>query len=377
MDGGPLREARAVRIAGEEASGRFSVAPARSNDSRLRVCLAASGGGHFRQLLDLEPVWSRHEHFFVTEDSPLTRSIAEKHRVHFIAHFALGQIRRGAPIRMTIGAARNFVGSALLMMRHRPDVVVTTGAAAAFFSVLWAKLLGAKVVLVETFARFDGPSVFGRFAVRLADLKVVQSEGLRRAWPDAVVFNPLKLAQGPIPEKQPLLFATVGAVLPFDRLVRMIADLRAEGGITERVIAQVGASGLAVEGLETYESLSFDEMQSHLRDADLVVCHAGTGSLITALQAGCRVVAVPRERDRKEVNDNHQFEIAESFAVRGLIEVAHDKGELAAALRRARARPRLKVAFDHSDLSEFLNRKLDEWSAARPRKRQRGVLPRR
>jgi hypothetical protein len=29
---------------------------------RLRVCLAASGGGPVRQLLDLEQVWSRHEH---------------------------------------------------------------------------------------------------------------------------------------------------------------------------------------------------------------------------------------------------------------------------------------------------------------------------
>ena len=54
----------------------------------LRVALAGSGGGHVRQLLDLERVWSNFEAFFVTEDTPLGRSIAERHTAHFVPHFA-------------------------------------------------------------------------------------------------------------------------------------------------------------------------------------------------------------------------------------------------------------------------------------------------
>jgi UDP-N-acetylglucosamine transferase subunit ALG13 len=333
--------------------------------SSIRICLAASGGGHVRQLLDLERLWFAHEHFFVTEDTPLTRSIAEKHTVRLVPHFALGQIRHGAPIRMLLAACRSFVGSALLMMRERPDVVVTTGAGTVFFPVLWARLFGARVILVETFARFDGPSLFGKFCAPLASLKIVQSASLRAAWPDAAVFDPLRLTDAPAPKKQPLLFVTVGATLPFDRLVQMVADLKAVGEIPEQVVIQTGANGLSPAGIETYKTLSFDEMQTRLRDADIVICHAGTGSLITALRAGCRIIAVPRERDRKEVYDDHQFEIAQSFAARGLIDTARDKTELAAALERARSRPRVIAAFDHAQLNEFLREKLDEWSVER------------
>jgi UDP-N-acetylglucosamine transferase subunit ALG13 len=181
------------------------------------------------------------------------------------------------------------------------------------------------------------------------------------------VFDPLQLTDAPAPEKQPLLFATVGATLPFDRLVQMVADLKAVGEIPEHVVIQTGSNGLSPEGIETYESLSFDEMQARLRDSDIVICHAGTGSLITALRAGCRVIAVPRERDRKEVYDDHQFEIAQSFAARGLIDMACDKDELAAALKRARCRPRVTAAFDHAQLNEFLKEKLTEWSTERSR----------
>jgi UDP-N-acetylglucosamine transferase subunit ALG13 len=111
-------------------------------------------------------------------------------------------------------------------------------------------------------------------------------------------------------------------------------------------------------------------MQAQLRRADIVICHAGTGSLITALREGCRVVVVPRQAGRKEVYDDHQAEIAESFAARGLIEVANGPAELIEALARARARPRIFATTDHTRLVDYLNAKLAEWP---PRRRRSGA----
>jgi UDP-N-acetylglucosamine--N-acetylmuramyl-(pentapeptide) pyrophosphoryl-undecaprenol N-acetylglucosamine transferase len=65
--------------------------PERRAGPRLRVCLAGSGGGHIWQLLDLEPAWGSHDVFFVSEDTALSRSIAEKRPTHSVPHFALGQ----------------------------------------------------------------------------------------------------------------------------------------------------------------------------------------------------------------------------------------------------------------------------------------------
>jgi UDP-N-acetylglucosamine transferase subunit ALG13 len=305
---------------------------------RLRICLAGSGGGHVRQLLDLEPVWKQHDSFFVTEDTALGHSVAAKHRTHFVTHVAVGQARLGAPGKMLIGAFRNFFQSARAIWKERPDVVISTGAGAVFFAVLWARLLGAKVVIVDSFARFDKPSLFARIAGPIAHRKVVQSKALSHFWPDAKVFDPLRMLSGERPPKQPLLFATVGATLPFDRLVTSVANLKARGLIPERIVAQVGIGGVAPEGLEVVETLPFEEMQRLLREADLVVCHGGTGSLITALREGCRVVSLPRLFELGEHYDDHQAEITTAFAARGLIGVARSEEELASALEEARRR---------------------------------------
>jgi UDP-N-acetylglucosamine transferase subunit ALG13 len=312
-------------------------------------------------------VWSSHDHFFVTEDTPLGRSIAEKHRAHFVPHFAWGKMRHGAPVRVLLAAAKSFFLTARLAARERPDIVITTGAGTIFFFVMWARLFGAKVILMESFARVEAPSRFGRLTAPLASVKIIQSAKIGGSWPDAALFDPLRVAEHVDCKKEPVIFVTVGATLPFDRLVSMVAELAASGRIPERVIVQTGVGGLAPPDLESHESMSFDQIQAELSRADIVICHAGTGSLITALRQGCRVVAVPRRADLKEVYDDHQTEIAESFAARGLIEVADSLGELVAALDKARARPRIHATTDHSELVDYLNAKLDEWT---PQRRQ-------
>lgn len=332
-----------------------------ATQGRLRVCLAASGGGHLRQLIDLEPVWSQHDYFFVSEDTALSRSIAEKHPARFVSHFALGQARLGSPGRMAAGALRNFFQSARLMFTQRPHVLITTGAGAVFFSVVWARLLGAKVVVIESFARFQGPSVFGRLAARFAHAKVVQSQALTTYWPDAAVFDPLRELDTPRPQKKPFVFATVGAILPFDRLVNMVAEAKARGAISEDVLIQTGVGGVAPAGVETVETLSFEDMQARLQEADIVVCHGGTGSLITALRQGCRVIAVPRLFEHGEVYDNHQAEITEAFAARGYLAVAHTADELVDALEIVRERPPTMATSDPTALISHLNQLLDGW----------------
>lgn len=347
---------------------RTSATPDEIQTGRLKVCLAGSGGGHVRQLLDLEPAWSKHDCFFVTEDTALGRSIAENHRTHFVAHVALGQARLGAPARMVRAALLNFLQSARIMLKERPQVVVSTGAGAVFFAVVWGRLIGAKIVVIESFARFQRPSMFTRLAAPLAHQKVVQSAALQAFIPDAAVFDPMQVLEGERPRKEALLFATVGATLPFDRLVDMVGELKTRGDITERVVIQTGVGGtVAPAGVELVETLPFEKMQHYLRAADIVVCHGGTGSLITALREGCRVIAVPRLFEKGEHYDNHQAEIAKAFAARGLIEVANSTDELSSALKKVRARAPVLATSNPVGLIGHLDLLLSQWARERGR----------
>lgn len=326
----------------------------------LRICLAGSGGGHVRQLLDLEPFWTESDCFFVTEDTALGRSIAENHDTCFVPHVALGQARLGAPFRMLGAAVRNMMRSAAIVFRKRPDIIVTTGAGSVFFTVFWGRLTGAKVIAIDSFARFTGPSAFARMVGPLAHIRIAQSAEAARQW-GALCFDPFRLLEEERPEKEALLFATVGATLPFDRLTQMVAQAKSSGDIPENVLAQVGTGGIRPEGMESVETLSFDAMKQMLRDADIVVCHGGTGSLITALREGCRVIAVPRQFDRGEHYDDHQSEITRAFAERGLIGVVERDEDFGAALQAARAREPVAATTDPSELIAYLNNLVANW----------------
>ncbi len=86
---------------------------------------------------------------------------------------------------------------------------------------------------------------------------MVQSAGLAEAWPDARVFDPMRVLDTSPPPKKPLLFVTVGATLPFDRFVQAVARLKTEGAIPEEIIVQTGVGGVRPPGLETHETLPF------------------------------------------------------------------------------------------------------------------------
>lgn len=333
----------------------------------MRLCLAGSGGGHVRQLLDLEPLWGEYDHFFVTEDLALGRSIAEKNRAYFVSHVALGQARLGAPFRMAAAAARNFAQSFRIAWKERPDVVITTGAGSVFFVTLWSRLLGAKVVAIDSFARFNGRSAFARIVSPIAHERIAQSDAVAKEWRGAKLFDPFRLAEPPKRVKQPFLFATVGATLPFERLVTLVTEAKAAGLIPERVLVQTGegAATRPVPGVEMVESLPFDQVQAILRDASLVVCHGGTGSLITALREGCGVIAVPRRFERGEHYDDHQHEITQAFAQRGLISVAETPDDFASALKEARVRTPVAATTDPGALIAHLRSLLSGWRGKR------------
>lgn len=330
------------------------------------LCLAASGGGHVRQLLDLEPLWRDFDSFFVTEETALGSSIAEDRECYFVPHVALGQAKLGNPIAMLWGAVRSLGRSFWIIRRTRPDFLLTTGAGSMIFVMAWAKLFGARTILVDSFARFEKPSAFARIASPLADVRIAQSAQSARRWSGALCFDPFRMIDDPRPAKEPLMFATVGATLPFPRLVDLVCEAKVGGHIPERVVLQVGAGaniGSPVEGLECVETMPFGEVQAMLQKADLVVCHGGTGSLITALRAGCRVIAVPRRFEKGEHYDNHQAEITETFQQRGLLEIADTPEGFVLALERVRSREPLRATTDPSALITWLR----EWmEAGRP-----------
>lgn len=127
------------------------------------------------------------------------------------------------------------------------------------------------------------------------------------------------------------------------------------------MIAQVGENGRVVDGFETHETLPFDQVKAILHDADIVVCHGGTGSLVTALQAGCKTIAVPRRFERGEHYDDHQLEITSAFKARGMILTAETQDEFDSALAQWREKRPVVATRDPAEMLAHIRSLLNTW----------------
>lgn len=74
--------------------------------------------------------------------------------------------------------------------------------------------------------------------------------------------------------------------------------------------------------------MAFEEVQSTMHSAELVVCHAGVGTIITALRAGKRPAVIPRRVNYGEHVDDHQLDIATQLADRELIHLVESASDL-------------------------------------------------
>jgi len=132
-----------------------------------------------------------------------------------------------------------------------------------------------------------------------------------------------------------MIYVTVGKMpLGFDRLV-MAADGLAKT-IGEDVFIQAGSSSYVPVNARYKDFLGFDEAEAHLRDASLIVSHAGIGTIIGALRSGTPIVVVPRRERYKEHFNDHQMEVADAIEGRPGVRVVHDIAELREAVEAMR-----------------------------------------
>jgi UDP-N-acetylglucosamine transferase subunit ALG13 len=137
----------------------------------------------------------------------------------------------------------------------------------------------------------------------------------------------------------PLVFASVGTDYhPFDRLSRwMDGWLEAGGSSAARCFVQTGTS--AVPRLaEHRQYLGHAEMEAMVREAAVVVCHGGPGTIMLASTLGKRPIVVPRRKRYGEHVDDHQCSFTARIAAEGAIILAQSEEELRTSLDAALGR---------------------------------------
>jgi UDP-N-acetylglucosamine transferase subunit ALG13 len=136
-----------------------------------------------------------------------------------------------------------------------------------------------------------------------------------------------------------MIFATCGSChLPFERMMQALAVLPADELIVQHGPAQPPPAARAVR------FLPFDEIVALIDQADMVVSHAGVGSIICATRAGHTPIVFPRLSRFAEMVDDHQVELTAALDQRGSVRVAWGADDLLAAIRSLPVRGSAVVA---------------------------------
>lgn len=132
-----------------------------------------------------------------------------------------------------------------------------------------------------------------------------------------------------------MIFVTVGThEQQFNRLVKAVDDLVADGTITEEVIVQKGYTDYEPKHCKAYKLISYKDMQKYYDEARIIITHGGPASFMAALERGKTPIVMPRLKKYDEhVNDHQDYFCREVEKRRGGIAVASNARELKEALR--------------------------------------------
>jgi len=128
----------------------------------MKICLVCSHGGHLTEMLQLIKAFEGHEIFFLTYKS--SRTNVMKFRKYLIENIGKNPFKFLVSIPLILK----------VLIKEKPDLIISTGAEIAIPVFYIAKLLRIKTIFIESWCRVKNPSGTGKLVYHVSDLFLVQ-----------------------------------------------------------------------------------------------------------------------------------------------------------------------------------------------------------
>ena len=142
----------------------------------------------------------------------------------------------------------------------------------------------------------------------------------------------------------------------FSRLLTYIE----EADIDDEIIVQAGHTKFESKKMKIFDFIDYDKMNQYIDMADIIITHAGTGSILSPLKKKKTVIACPRKQEYGEHIDNHQEEIVNVFFSEGYILKLDENSELNTLLKEAKKFKPKKFFSNTSQFRDKLIREINE-----------------
>lgn len=137
-----------------------------------------------------------------------------------------------------------------------------------------------------------------------------------------------------------MIFLTIGTHEPFDRLVQAVDEWMDRKAQTHQIVAQAispTSGAYSPRNFELTPHLSPRDYEERILRAELIVSHAGMGSILTAFTHGKPIVIMPRRGHLRETRNDHQYTTVKNLKERPGLFVARDETEFPGVMERALA----------------------------------------
>ena len=149
-------------------------------NNQMKICFVTSSGGHLTHLMQLKEWWKDKDRFWVTFDKEDSRSILNDERKYWCYFPSNRNIKN---------LIKNTFLSIKVLLKEKPDLIISTGAAPAIPFFYIGKLLGAKVIYIEVYDRIDKPTLTGKLVHPISDLFILQWEEQKKFYSKGQVLG--------------------------------------------------------------------------------------------------------------------------------------------------------------------------------------------
>lgn len=148
---------------------------------KVKILFTSSSGGHYEQLMMLRPLMERFDSYLLTEKTVYSSS---KNNGQLPTMY-LRQVNRREKLVLFV-LLYNTCLSLVALLKCKPDYIISTGALATVPVLVLGKIMGKKIIFIESFAKIKSPTKTGRFVYKFADKFYVQWLSMKRVYPNAI-----------------------------------------------------------------------------------------------------------------------------------------------------------------------------------------------
>lgn len=138
-----------------------------------KILAVSSAGGHWTQLRLISDSFEHYETHYVTTNRNKHICTSSK-SVNDGLNIKNLSIVVDADLSTKLKLLQLSLQVFFVMLKKRPDIVISTGAAPGFFAILFGRLIGAKTIWVDSMANYSKLSISGKNAQRYCDLFLTQ-----------------------------------------------------------------------------------------------------------------------------------------------------------------------------------------------------------